>query len=69
MKLSEIEQLVVKEAEEARVRALSYLEHGSSGILLAQDLGAAGELYSEAAKMIATRARLEEKRANGKARP
>ena len=62
MKLSDIEQLVVKEAEEARTRALAYLEHGESGILLAQDFGAAGELYSEAAKMIATRVRLEGKK-------
>lgn len=32
-------------------------------ILLSQDLASAGELYSEAAKMIATRTRLEEKKA------
>ena len=68
MKLVDLEQLVVKEAEEARTRAMSYLEHGSSGILLAQDLAQAGELYQEAAKLIATRIRVEQKtgRANSK---
>ncbi len=69
MRLSNTEQLVVREAEEARERALRGLEHGSDPIMLAQDFGAAGELYAEAGTLIAARAREEQKRAAKGARP
>lgn len=58
-----MEQTVVREAEEARARAMRGLEHGSSAILVAQDFGAAGELFSEAGKLLATRVREEERKA------
>jgi hypothetical protein len=63
VKLTSTEQMVVREAEEARGRALRGLEHGDEPIMLAQDLAAAGELYMEAATLIATRARAAAKKA------
>ena len=65
MRLSNMEQMVVREAEEARTRALRGLEHGADPILLAQDFGAAGELYAEAGKLIATRAREAQRKTKG----
>lgn len=59
MKLEQMEQLAVKEAEETRGLALRELEHGDDPIVLAQLLGSMGELYSEAGKAIALRVRAD----------
>ena len=61
MRLTKMEQMVVREAEEARARAMRSLEHGSDPIVLAQDFGACGELYQELGSMVATRVRAAEK--------
>lgn len=59
MKLEQMEQLAVKEAEETRALALRELEHGDDPIVLAQLLGSMGELYLEAGKAIALRVRAD----------
>jgi hypothetical protein len=57
MKLASTEQLIVREAEEARTRAMQGIEHGTDPIIVAQDLRAAGELYAEAGDALALRVR------------
>lgn len=49
--------LLLREGEEARVRAFEALEHAGDPVILAQDLHAAGEAFIEAADLIARRAR------------
>ncbi len=61
MKLAPVEQLVLREAEEERGRAMRHLEHEADGIVLAQMLKSAAESYSHAAELIALRMRVEAK--------
>ena len=69
MKLEQMEQMAVMEAEESRTLALRELEHGEDPILLAQLLGSMGELYSEAGKAIALRVRLANKARKARVSP
>ena len=61
MKLAPVEQLVLREAEEERARAMQHLEQGEDGIIFAQMLKSAAESYSHAAELIALRMRVEAK--------
>lgn len=63
MTLTQTETLVVKEAEETRQMVMALIDRTGEPILVAQLLGSMGELYTEAAKMIALRARKEAKAA------
>jgi hypothetical protein len=61
MRLTQEETVVVREAEETRTMVMALIDRTAEPILVAQLLGSMGELYSEAAKLIATRARKEAK--------
>jgi hypothetical protein len=59
VRLEAVEQAIVQEAEEARTRALSYLEHGEDLVILAQLVRSAADSYDEAAALLVQRARAE----------
>ena len=59
MKLSQVETSILREAEEERTRALSYLEHGSDLVVLSQLIRSASESYDHAAALLAMRAKAE----------
>jgi hypothetical protein len=63
MTLTRDETLCVREAEEQRTLAMQMIDRGMDTVILAQLLGAAGELYSEAGVLLAKRAKVEAKRA------
>jgi hypothetical protein len=61
MRLTTVETSIIREAEEMRTRALSYLERGSDLVILSQLVREAAESYDHAAALIALRAKAESK--------
>jgi hypothetical protein len=61
VRLTQEEQQIVREAEEAGSRAMRSLEHGTDAVIVAQQLAETGELFLEAASHILVRGKHEAK--------